>query len=642
MTQWAVCQPNSATTSHFATRKGRPSMMRHMRLLQSLFVLLCLLLTSPFAAAAKKAKTKKPTDAQVVAKQHKEHLRYIKAMQEEMKRNLKQLRQMKIPKVYHFRYRTRLSGSLSLTARDGRILKQSNSIDKPSCRIKVSLRTGNHKFDNTGQDGSDYRIYRNLIPGSSYCPTKFDPFVFKKMLWRMTDYQYRIAVGQYWRKRYVRSIQPKIFDKAGDLSKEPPTTYMAPLTPRVTLNMKKWKGILKRVSALSKTAPKVISSGLSISATQNVILGVGNDGSKVRLRKWGYTWNMAISYLGKSKELTSASDSGYARFESDLPTESQLRAKFIDMWKKIKAKLEAEEGDPDEGPAIVDPNLAGAMFYDILMVRLESGRFLRKRDPRTFAKQLGKQIIPSFLTIIDNPLLKKWGKTPLSSHYVYDDQWVKARKLVMIKNGVLQRFYMSRKPYKGFKRSNGHGRGSFSYSPFSRPGTTIVKSKREYSLPELRQRLIDEIKRQGKRYGYILKRFTGYSSVRSSIYTVSPEQVFRLDAKTGKVTLLKGLQVRTAALQIIRGIIATGDDYSVFNGSDSENSGNIRITTVTPSLLLKRVAFNRVNLSEKKNYQLPPPFKPTTLSAVIKQSKPAPKACPKTCPAVCKCAVCKK
>jgi len=285
--------------------------------------------------------------------------------------------------------------------------------------------------------------------------------------------------------------------------------------------------------------------------------------------------------------------------------------------------------------------ISGAIFYDILMVRLSSQRFLRKYDSRTFANQIGKQVLPTFLSIIDNPLRSFWGKTPLSSHYLFDDEWVPARRLVMVKDGILKNFYLSRKPYKQYKHSNGHGRFAFYRNPFSRPGITIVKSKRSYSLKELRKQLIKEIKRQGKRYGYILKRFQGYSKVRRSVYSLTPTEIYRLDIKTNKLTQLKGLQVRTAALQVIRGILATGNDYRVFNGGDNEDSGSIQISTIAPSLLIRRISFQRKTLAEKKTFTLTPPFKASD-KALLPPPSTTKKAfvCPKTCPKVCRCPAC--
>lgn len=603
---------------------------------------------TPKASAAKETKKptskikKKLTPEQKMAKRHKKHLHLLSQMEKEMERYLAIFKKFSLPKVYYLRYRLRFRKNHSVGATDGVIVSQSKRKQPPSCSLKMDMRLGNHKFDQTGADGYDWKIYKSLLGVGSTCPAKMTDDLLKKMLWRKTDYAYRVGVGRYWRKRYVRSIKPKLFDKAGDFTREPATVYMAPLAPRSSFDRKRWASIVKRVSSITKKVPRVIHSKITVSQWEEVVLGVSNDGSKVRLRRFGYSWGMAMSVLAKNKSFLSTSRSGTTHLESELPTEAVLLKKMQEMWTALQAKAKAPEGDPGAGPAIVDPYLAGAIFYDILMVRLEAGRFLKKRNNRIYAKKKGKRILPSFLSIIDDPTQTHWKKTYLESHYLYDDEWVRARRMTMVQNGILKNFYMSRKPYKKYQRSNGHGRAAFGVGGFSRPGTTFVKSTREYSTDDLKKMLLKEMKRQGRRYGYILKRFEGYSNVRNMIYTVKPAFLHQLDAKTGKLTLLKGLRVRTSALQILSGILATGKDYVVFNGSDSEDSGTIKISTVAPSLLIQRLDFTRVQGQEKKNYELPPPFKPEVLKVVTKKPKSLKAVvCPAVCPAICKCASCK-
>ncbi len=613
------------------------------------WTLLSLFPSQSAAQTTKRAPQKSPKSSQLdpfpLKERNRLHQKFLQTMKRELERNLQFLKKQPIPKVYSLRYLMKIRRQFSISASDGVIKFSSDSRKKPSRVIKVDIRVGDYNFDQTGQDGLDWQIYRSLLREPGFCPTELTEKLLQKKLWRKTDFEYRGAVGRYWRKKYVRSIKPKVLDKWGDYTKEPPTIYLAPLEPGLPIDLKKWKGILKRVSALSKNIPRIISSNLTLSGTENIILGVGNDGSKVRLRQWSYDWTISIRYLGKNKEYVKGTDSGTVRYPSELPSEKELREKFVKLALSLRELVNSKKGEPDEGPAIVDPVLAGAMFYDILMVKLQTNRFIRKYGDKSFADKLGKVIIPTFLTVIDDPRMKYWGKTPLMSHYLFDDEWVPARRLVMIEKGVLKNFYLSRKPYKNFRRSNGHGRGSFYAQPVSRPGTVIVQSSREFPIKKLRKMLIKLAKEQGRKYAYILKSFRGYSQVRNAIYTVKPKFVYRIDVETGKMERLKGMQVRSAALQLIRDIVATGDDYGVFNGSDSEDSGFIRISTVAPSLLIKRVAFNTYNHLEKKDLTLKPPFKPETLAKferLIRKARPAVQKCPKKCPEICKCPACRK
>lgn len=554
------------------------------------------------------AKPKKPNPYLDLVKRKAQNKQLLDLMESEQKRYMGFFAKRAIPKVYSLRYEMFQRRGLVLHAADGVLTNAADNRSKPSHQVRVDMRVGDHAFDQTGSDGHDWSITRTLLPTADAIFTDTAVPNLKKQLWQQTDHAYRVSTARYWRKRYVRSIKPKQLDKAGDFTKEKPTRYEAPIEPMLRLDKKKWKGILRRVSGSQRENPRVIESKVHIDGEDNFLLGVGNDGSRVSLRHYGLLWSISIAYLGKNNEYVTGSRNGFVRTEAELPTELQLLATYNEILDGLKRLVASEEGDPDEGPAIVDPMLSGAMFFDILVARLSTGRFLRTNDQRFFEKKLGKPIIPAFLSIIDDPTQSYWGKTPLNSHYLYDDEWVPARPLTMIQDGVLKDFYMSRKPYKNRKASNGHGRAAFGQQPISRPGTTFVKSKRVFPLPALRKMLIEQAKQQGQRYAYILKRFSGYSQVSGTLYSANPDEVLQIDAQTGQEKLLKGLTLRMDAMQLMRGIIATGNDDSVFNGADGEDSGNINIAVVSPSLLLQRISLHRKKIPEKKAFELPFPF----------------------------------
>ena len=584
-------------------------------LLFGLFFLTSLLFSYPVLAEKtpsvvppKKAKkTKKPEPYKDIAMREALHARYLGLMEQESKRYAAFFAKRPLPKVFDMRYLLQIKHHVLLEAIDGVIHKTTDTRNKPNHALKVFLRVGDHQFDQTGSDGADWSVFRTLLPIKTETPSDLSDEKLKKLLWQITDREYRVAFARYWRKRYVRSIKPKQLDKAGDFSKEPPTQTSASLAPLLTLDKKKWKGILRRVTKTAHTDHRILMSRFVLSAEDEMTLGIALDGSRVRLRQRGYTWTLAIQYLGKNKEFVSASRNGFVLNEQELPNEEALHKLHAELLAEIKARLQSEEGDPDEGPAIVDPMLAGAMFYDILMVRLSTGRFLRPNDERTFAKKLNQPILPRFLTVIDDPTQTHWGKTPLNSHYLFDDEWVPAQRLVMVEKGVLKNFYLSRKPYKDLKRSNGHGRAAFGQAAFARPGTTFVQSQQAFALNLLRKKLIEEAKRQGKPHAYILRRFSGTSQVSSSLYSATPDVVTRIHVESGKETQLKGLRIRSNAFQLLKSILATGDDYAVFNGADNEDSGNINIATVAPSLLLQSLTLTRYTIPEKKDFDIPPP-----------------------------------
>ena len=65
--------------------------------------------------------------------------------------------------------------------------------------------------------------------------------------------------------------------------------------------------------------------------------------------------------------------------------------------------------DPYNGPAILLPEAAGVFFHEALGHRLEGERQNDTKEGATFKGQIGKPILPSFLTVLDDPTMRRIG-----------------------------------------------------------------------------------------------------------------------------------------------------------------------------------------------------------------------------------------
>src|SRR4029077_16348611 len=84
-----------------------------------------------------------------------------------------------------------------------------------------------------------------------------------------------------------------------------------------------------------------------------------------------------------------------------------------------------------------------------------------------------------------------------------------ASRVDVIKSGVLKNFLMSRMPINNFPNSNGHGRSQAGLMPQGRQGNLIISSTNTVKDSELRQKLIEEVKKQGKPYGLFFEDIQG-------------------------------------------------------------------------------------------------------------------------------------
>src|SRR3990172_6220537 len=92
-----------------------------------------------------------------------------------------------------------------------------------------------------------------------------------------------------------------------------------------------------------------------------------------------------------------------------------------------------------------------------------------------FSGKLGKRILPPGTRVYDDPTLLELGGRRLWGSYAFDDEGVAGSKVVLVEEGILKTFLMSRTPRKGLERSNGHGRADGGDAPRARiePGARV-------------------------------------------------------------------------------------------------------------------------------------------------------------------------
>ncbi len=162
--------------------------------------------------------------------------------------------------------------------------------------------------------------------------------------------------------------------------------------------------------------------------------------------------------------------------------------------------------EPFNGPAILSGRAAAVFFHEVLGHRLEGQRQRGDEEGQTFTKELSKEVLPTFLSVADDPTVTNFGDNWLSGSYEYDDEGQKARRVDLIQDGVLKTFLMSRLPIASFAASNGHGRASTGHVPTGRQGNLIVTSTKTVPDTELRKQLIRRGKEAGQAIRALLRR----------------------------------------------------------------------------------------------------------------------------------------
>jgi predicted Zn-dependent protease len=302
----------------------------------------------------------------------------------------------------------------------------------------------------------------------------------------------------------------------------------------------------------------------------------------------------------------------YARTEAELPRPEELRADVRKLIAELEALRTAPVIDPYTGPAILAPEATGVLFHEAVGHRLEGERQDDDKEGQTFKGQVGKAILPGFLTVVDDPTLRTQGKVALNGHYEFDEQGVPAQRTVLVRDGKLETYLLSRKPVKPFTRSNGHGRSQGGRPPSARMGNLVVTSSRQVGMAELTRMLVAEAKRQGKPYGLVIRDITGGNTNTASYgyqaFKGTPRLVYRVDAETGKEELVRGVELVGTPLSSVNKLLATGDEVRVFNGFCGAESGFVPVSTVAPAALVSEIELQRVARASERSPILPAPW----------------------------------
>jgi predicted Zn-dependent protease len=250
-------------------------------------------------------------------------------------------------------------------------------------------------------------------------------------------------------------------------------------------------------------------------------------------------------------------------------------------------------------------------FHEVLGHRLEGQRQRGDEEGQTFTKLIGKQILPSFLSVSDDPTMAALNGHALSGHYSYDDEGEPARRVDLIKDGVLETFLMSRLPVASVQQSNGHGRAEAGHMPTGRQGNLIVTSTKTVPESELRKMLIEEAKRQGKPYGLYFEDISSGFAVTTrrspQAFQVIPLVVYRVYVDGRPDELVRGVSIVGTPQAALNSIVATGDKQDIFNGVCGAESGSVPVSAVAPAMLVSQIETQRQAQGNARPPILPPP-----------------------------------
>jgi len=532
----------------------------------------------------------------------------LKAMEKELNRCFKELSTVQPHPLYFLSYEiseideTRLTSSLGAIAEDAKT---------KSRYLDVDVRVGNPQLDNTHEIRGDFD-YSQFMRRDVQISVEDNEAAIRQRLWLETEKRFKQAQDRYTKVLTNKAVKVEEEDLSADFSMEKPEIYVED-PAKIEFDPAPWKEKLKELSLIFKEYPQILSSdvGLSVRTVNRYI--VNSEGTRIET---------GDRYIRLRLTCEAKAEDGmqlrrYETFDADefskLPGDQEIVKAAQRLVHEILALREAPLVEPYAGPAILINRASGVFFHEIFGHRIEGHRQKSEMEGQTFAKKVGERILPEFISIYDDATRKEYNGTFLRGYYKYDDEGVKAEKVTVVKDGVLKNFLMSRSPVEGFPESNGHGRREYGRQVVARQGNLIVESKKTVPYAQLREMLIEECKNQGKPYGLIFEDISGgFTSTQRygpQTFKVIPLLVYRVYADGRPDEVVRGVDIVGTPLASFSKIIATGDDYGIFNGTCGAESGWVPVSGVSPSILVSEIEVEKKFKEQEKPPILPPPGK---------------------------------
>ena len=287
----------------------------------------------------------------------------------------------------------------------------------------VTMRVGTPVLDNThGQSRSS-----GMTSGS--LPLDDDPDAVARVLWELTDREYKRAAPAYLNVKTNTAVRAEEEDKSPDFSKEAPQTHTGEALTIPGFDRAAWEGEVRRLSGAFRKYSDVYFGSVTLQVQNSNSRLVSSEGATIATPS--ASTRMVIEAQTRASdgmELLRV-ETFQAPSASGLPSESELTAKIDKMALDLRDLRKAPIAEPYDGPALLSGRAAAVFFHEVLGHRMEGHRQKDEDEGQTFTKKVNQEVLPTFLSVTDDPTIKELGGVKLSGYYEYDNEGTPAQRV---------------------------------------------------------------------------------------------------------------------------------------------------------------------------------------------------------------------
>jgi len=598
----------------------------------SLFVFAAALLFSP---AVVRAQTVKDND-QTLRAMHDEMARSKDRLELTIDANGKPVR------PYYIEYRLLDLDVREITSQFGALISTTKTRNR---FMNVEARVGDYKLDSSNFISDEG--FRGFIGSTGSVGIDRDYDSLRQDLWIATDQAFKEAVEGYSRKKaYLNSLANQ--NQYDDFSKAQPVQLIEPLVTPDWSN-RNWEQEARDTSATLRAFSLLQESRVTyylVYATEYLLT---SEGTEIRTNRSFAAVEGGMNTLASDGVQLSHFYAAYAPKPADLPNVETVRKGLNVAASELMALRSSQPAQDYTGPVLFEARAAAPLLAEVLGPNLNGARppiafrpvmeqFLSNIGGKSdWVGRLGARVLPTNVTIVDDPSAKDFKGTPLIGGYAVDEEGVRAAKVAPIEKGVLKQLLMSRRPGPDSNESNGHGRAAFLSDAKPSMSNLIFSSAETVPPAELKKKFIEACKAEKLEYCMVVREmdnpaisllhqddfsellasFGGGAGTGDRLVSV----VYKVFTDGRPDEIVRGARIIGLNARALRNISAVGSDDFVYNYMQNQTQGfagtalgafgsaqnGLPSSMVAPSLLFEEVEVRGARGEPKRLPLLPAP-----------------------------------
>src|SRR5882724_10724542 len=439
----------------------------------------------------------------------------LQAMRDEMARAKARL-ELKFPgtdepvRPYYLEYRL-----LDLDVREivGEFGALMSSTHRRNRFMDVEARVGSYKVDSSNFVSDDG--FRGFIGPTGSVGIDRDYDSLRQDLWIATDQAFKEAVETYSRKQAYLSSLARQSD-IDDFAKAEPVQLIEPLeTPDWT--GRNWDQEARETSATLRAFSEIHESRVTyylVYATEYLLT---SEGTEIRQNRHFAGIEAGLGTFAADGVPLNHFYATYATHPAGLPGVETVRKGLNVAGTELMALRAAPPAQDYTGPVLFEARAAASIVAQVLGPALNGARPPISFSPvmeqmlsglggkSDWVSRLGARVLPSGVSVVDDPSAKEFKGTPLIGSYAVDNEGVRAQKVTLVESGNFKNELMSRRPGPDSDQSNGHGRAAFLNDAKPTMSNLLFSSAETLSATELKKKFLDSCHAEKLNYCLVVR-----------------------------------------------------------------------------------------------------------------------------------------